>query len=145
MPSKIKLIPQMQIGFWTPSPDFIADNGLIIRKGTFGSYQTTQEQRGNEWQNITPQKIDTFSTQLFLKYEVRGRRYEHYGLGEDSRKPGYWWVLSVDQKFDLESFAKWYVEFFQATKLDRKTDTKVPYKLYIEKYNIENGRIEPSL
>ncbi len=88
-----------QIQFWTPS------------------VMTKQSADIMGWEKIdTDEKLDNFADYLLKDSRVRGyRRYDVIGQGIGNRRKGMWWVLTVDNDYEVVDFVKAYQEFWKST------------------------------
>ena len=107
--SSVKLVQ-----FWTPSSktkDYL--------RGKNGKLDDVQK-----WEDITEEKVKEFGDVLRgLDYVTGYRRYETLGQGRTSFKAGWWWIVTVNPKFDVPNFSKEYAKFWGSKK-----------SLYIEVY-----------
>ena len=68
-----------------------------------------------DWQKgVTEEKVEAFGEGMIRNSFTRGwRRYPFSGQGQ-FRDTGWWWVITVDDSFDLDRFVKFYTDFWGA-------------------------------
>lgn len=86
-----------QIQFWTPSA------------------KTKESKDVPTWEKVdTDEKLNKFAEHLQKDSRVRGyRRYEVSGQGIGLRRNGMWWVMTVDDDYEVVNFVKAYQEFWK--------------------------------
>ncbi len=101
-----------QFQFMTPSVDTWAS------KESF--YGATRAQNGGQtiyiedfrWQQVTEPKIEEFGREIISKGFTKGwRRYPYAGQGR-YRDVGWWWVVTVDDSFNIDRFVDYYRQFW---------------------------------
>ena len=94
------------IGFWTPSEETAA----------FWTAKGRVDKEQNEWEaEATLEKNVDFGEFLSLEHAVQGyRRYRVWGQGRGTLKPGFWWVVGVENWYPPKSIVSKYVEFWDS-------------------------------
>ena len=90
-----------QIQFWSPSPTTYKDTNI----------SELPENRRWQKEGADDTKISKFSKQLSA-YSSAWRHYEVYGTGKTGPKYGYWWVVTVNEDFDMKKFVLFYSDFW---------------------------------
>jgi hypothetical protein len=106
-----------QFGFWTPS---------VVTKNNIKD-DSMKPGRKREWQNLRDENITVYFGEVLAGRKIhrgvnwkkdRGvvgwRRYLTYGSGSSARKDGWWWTMTVNDKFDIAQFVGLYADIYYA-------------------------------
>ena len=90
-----------QIQFWTPSPN------------TYSDVKIEELPKNRSWQKkgAKKAKVDQFIDQLGA-FSSGWRRNEVYGTGKTGPKLGYWWVVTINERFEMKEFVLFYSSFW---------------------------------
>jgi hypothetical protein len=98
-----------QFQFMTPSSET-----WQFKKDSYGESDPEGLERFDWQKGITEKKVEEFGSRMIRNSFTRGwRRYPFSGQGQ-YRDAGWWWVITVDDSFDLDRFVKFYTEFWGA-------------------------------
>jgi hypothetical protein len=105
-----------QIQFWTPSEFSHSDKSL------------DQLGDNDKWEHgVTPEKLISFQ-ELLKKHSTGWRRVEVFGVGRSQPKPGLWWIVTVDESFDMPIFIRDYATFWNTKQT-----------IYVEEPSVRGG------
>jgi hypothetical protein len=70
-----------------------------------------------EWMKVSQDRIDDFGNRLIKDGFTQGwRRYPYEGQGH-YRDVGWWWIITVDEDFDVDRFVKFYLNFWNTQEM----------------------------
>jgi len=133
---KSDLHRRRQFQFMTPSNDTWASKESFYGSCPALNGGETIHLDEFSWQKVTDTKVEEFGREIIAKGFTKGwRRYPYAGQGR-YRDVGWWWVVTVDDSFNIEHFVDYfrrfwgtnemYVEEFEA-KSDVMPDGVIPH------------------
>jgi hypothetical protein len=95
-----------QIGFWSPSPQTEASFRPSVSGDTLPAWQRA----------VSDDRVVEFGARLRSVSGVNGyRRTLVTGHGQTGYKAGYWWILALDERVEVDEIIKVYREFWKTT------------------------------